>query len=256
MLTLSLLLCASQLGEASLQCSDTKSSQGGGLLQLKSTFQHVQEVETLTSGNSHCPCVGPASLTYSNVNGTAGGSIMPVLDEGTNCAAWDLRSDECKNESTAPEWCYQRWCYVDPCNCNLPTPPKLSPHFRGALINGHQLYYSYETCGSPDLFTETLESACTNHETKSTCLSLGTDRCAWAGPETGCLGKELVTGCEVPERTWIEWSWWGFAGGSLPSKDIWSTGKTYVAILYAATLMMMICVWISIGKEMPGYKTS
>lgn len=256
MLALSLSFAVIQLGQASLQCSESKSSSGSGLLQLQSAFRHVKEVETSTSGNSECPCVGSASLTYSNTNSTTGGFLIHVLDMGTKCAAWDLRSDQCKNETEAPEWCYQRWCYVDPCKCNLPSPPQPSPYFRGALINGHQLYYSYETCGSPDLFTENLQSACTNHETESKCLSLGTDRCAWAGPETGCLGKELVTGCDVPERTWIEWSWWGFSGGSLPLRDIWSSGKTYVAILYAATLMMMICVWISIEKEMPGYKVA
>lgn len=64
-----------------------------------------------------------------------------------------------------------------------------------ASFSGMSLYYSYETCGSKDHFTEEYNTeACVNQESKDKCLTLsnshGGAKCAWAGES--CLGWEIV----------------------------------------------------------------
>lgn len=76
-------------------------------------------------------------------------------DLGYNCRAWDLfRHPLCKDKATSPDWCFQRWCYVDPCQCN--------PQWQIAFSNYNdwnrpQLrtdrYYSYDVCNGVDTYT-------------------------------------------------------------------------------------------------------
>jgi len=148
-----------------------------------------------------CRCVA-----FSNVPGTTevtvrrpGAANAEVVEYpaemGGTCKAWDdSMHPECKGPNQ-PEWCQQRWCYVDPCACNIEAPPKVTMYLPMATFTGKSLYYSYETCGSTDTFTESRNlEACVNQENEVKCLSLkvrgGVQKCAWTGSR--CLGAELV----------------------------------------------------------------
>lgn len=117
-------------------------------------------------------------------------------DAGATCQAWDNgRHPECssKNETDRPAWCSQKWCYVDPCTCDLDTPPKVSKYLPGAHFQGIPVYYSYSTCGQVDTWTASHhKSACVNQKTETDCVA-HKDRCSWTGGK--CLGKELLGHC-------------------------------------------------------------
>lgn len=82
--------------------------------------------------------------------------------------AWDDSLHPMCHGKFPPKWCKQRWCYVDPCSCNLKAPPKVTMYLPEATFTGKSLYYSYETCGSEDHFTEKYNvEACVNQKTKA-----------------------------------------------------------------------------------------
>lgn len=143
-------------------------------------------------GLPKCRCIGFA--------GVAGTTEITFKDDkmaeypadlGTSCSAWDKNHHpQCEGDD-APSWCRSDWCYVDPCDCELPGDlvPKISAYLPEASFTGKNIYYSYETCGSADTWTEKHHyGACVNQDTKEQCATLS--RCSWTG--TRCLGSELV----------------------------------------------------------------
>jgi len=154
-------------------------------------------------GKPGCRCVGfdtfpgTTEVTWKDPNTSAESTIMYPADMGGTCRKWDGDTHPmCKGEGVLPEWCTQRWCYVDPCSCNIEEPPKVTMYQPQATYTGKSLYYSYETCGEEDHFTTELNlEACVNQMTPDKCLHLkvrnGIQKCAWTG--TRCLGAELVS---------------------------------------------------------------
>tara|TARA_B110001452_G_scaffold1531_1_gene1345 strand:- start:3110 stop:3787 length:678 start_codon:yes stop_codon:yes gene_type:complete len=109
-------------------------------------------------GSSSCPCVG---IDYSGANRSF--SPVRVADDisstvadfpaelGTSCRAWDDKSNPiCRSGSSSPAFCKQRWCFVDPCNCDLPGKDKQSSSTYLSTWTYHKkpLHFSYETCNS------------------------------------------------------------------------------------------------------------
>merc|ERR1719181_1574049 len=114
---------------------------------------------------------------------------------GSSCDAWDYNShpDCAITGGVKPDWCSQKWCYVDPCSCDLNSPPVTSAMLVGASYQGKPMYYSYATCGGTDTYTASeYGTACVNQMSKESCTVQ--DKCAWTGDK--CLGAELVTVCE------------------------------------------------------------
>lgn len=116
---------------------------------------------------------------------------------GGYCGAWDQGiHPRCKGDDQA-EWCHRRWCFVDPCTCNLATPPKHSA-MKGVekLAGGHPVYYSYATCGEKDTRTaETNADACAVQVDKEACHAH--EKCGWShhGGHGHCLHRELHDAC-------------------------------------------------------------
>jgi hypothetical protein len=181
-----------------------------------------KHLEVSTWGESKCRCVGIANLLGEIAVNTgdwksggasfqqlAGGPATGQLsklhfpqkvtkypaDTGGTCDAWDNgRHPACKDEdpSKRPEWCENKWCYVDPCSCDLDVPPKVSFYVPGATFQNIPIYYSYSTCGSNDTWTAKYhKDACVNQKSATACGKL--DKCHWTGKN--CLGKELVGHC-------------------------------------------------------------
>jgi len=153
-------------------------------------------------GEAGCQCIGfdnmPGSFDVAFPgSGSAGASVVRYPAElGGTCSAWDMGvHPECHQGANSPSWCAQKWCYVNPCSCNLAEPPKVGMYLPNATFHGLSLYYSYETCGSEDTFTaEHNPDACVNQMREEECLALtapaGHAKCAWTG--TACLGWEIV----------------------------------------------------------------
>lgn len=148
-------------------------------------------------GSLACPCVG-----FENVGGTTVAylgdkkTVDYPLEMGGSCEAWDNGfHPSCKKGADPGKgngWCAQKWCYVDPCNCNIPVPPKISSYMPKATYQAKPVYYSYATCGGKDTWTsEHHEAACVNQKTAGACEGL--DKCAWSGSK--CLGKEVLGQC-------------------------------------------------------------
>jgi len=153
-------------------------------------------------GEPGCQCIGfddmPGSFNVTLTgSGSAGASVVRYPAElGGTCNTWDQGvHPECQQGANSPSWCAQRWCYVNPCTCDLAEPPKVGMYLPNATFNGLSLYYSYETCGSEDTFTAEYNlDACVNQMSEDECLEqrapAGHAKCAWTG--TACLGWEIV----------------------------------------------------------------
>merc|ERR1719245_1736968 len=160
----------------------------GKALALKDTCK--KPLDPYKHGFSDCRCIGFAGV--SGELSVLDGSVSMPADLGSSCDAWDKdMHPDCKRSGSRPEWCDQKWCYIDPCSCNLPdeTPPALSLYIPGASFQNKPLYYSYATCnpGSQDKFVKARNhpQACVSQESSSACEALA--KCAWTGGR--CLGK-------------------------------------------------------------------
>lgn len=110
-------------------------------------------------GKEDCRCVG--------IVGQEGTTSMMIGDDpkkyedypadtGSTCDSWDKDNHpDCEGDD-APDWCESRWCYVDPCSCDLgkDSPPKGSFYLPDSTFQGKPLFYSYATCGEKDSFAD------------------------------------------------------------------------------------------------------
>jgi len=153
-------------------------------------------------GKSACPCVG-----IDNLPGVSGATLDDhhveyTLEAGASCAAWDDGLHPAC-ESGGATWCKQKWCYVDPCNCNIDILPKMTQMQvggkTGVTFKGMPAYWSYATCGGIDYYTSSMsKDACVMQKDAYKCSQ--NPKCAWDGKR--CGGKEAVTSCI--ERTTLD----------------------------------------------------
>lgn len=109
-------------------------------------------------GENNCRCVGidnqPGTLKMEVGTPEAPHSMEYPADTGASCDAWDLkRHPDCKGDDK-PGWCYDRWCYVDPCSCDHDTPPGETYYMPDANFQGKQIFFSYATCGTENRFSD------------------------------------------------------------------------------------------------------
>ena len=109
---------------------------------------------TVMLGSYSCPCIGIASLAGTVDLTIDKYSVSYPVDLGSYCSAWDdgLFPNACKHADESPGmgkgWCAEKWCYVDPCNCDVNELPGRASYIHGAKYQGRDVFYSYETCGS------------------------------------------------------------------------------------------------------------
>lgn len=152
--------------------------------------------DTWTKGVPEVGTPGCRCINFDNMPGTTemaimGKSVAYPAEVGGSCQTWDKETHPLCKADKPPKWCFQNWCYVDPCSCSLPNDviPKVSNYLPEATFTGKSIYYSYETCGGKDTYTEEHnKKACVNQKNEEDCNAL--DRCAWAG--SSCMGAELV----------------------------------------------------------------
>lgn len=145
-------------------------------------------------GSADCPCIGidmagETPLTFSNT------TLLYPSSAGSSCKAWDEGVFPGCDKQSPPSWCSSKWCYVDPCTCNLAVPPKRST--QNYRWQGKVAYWSYATCGGEDAFSDAANPmACVNQENEDLCADV--EGCAWDGKK--CLGKELVEDCSTSNQ--------------------------------------------------------
>eukprot|EP00928_Gymnodinium_smaydae_P088309 TRINITY_DN72415_c0_g1_i1.p1 TRINITY_DN72415_c0_g1~~TRINITY_DN72415_c0_g1_i1.p1 ORF type:complete len:574 (-),score=154.90 TRINITY_DN72415_c0_g1_i1:124-1845(-) len=187
---------------ASVGRYDGFGAQGGDLDSFggNSTGANANAVLNGAKGEANCPCL--ANLKPPGKPHIKGEKIAIYPDDiGTSCDVWDggrypgacTGSDTSKFEDGQEfDWCFQKWCYVDPCNCvTRGAHPEASAYFpSGKTPEGRPLYYSYATCGSKDHWTQkNYPLACQTQKFEEDCNELP-NKCTWTG--TRCLGKELA----------------------------------------------------------------
>eukprot|EP00403_Amphidinium_massartii_P039288 CAMPEP_0178439602 /NCGR_PEP_ID=MMETSP0689_2-20121128/36252_1 /TAXON_ID=160604 /ORGANISM="Amphidinium massartii, Strain CS-259" /LENGTH=444 /DNA_ID=CAMNT_0020062159 /DNA_START=79 /DNA_END=1410 /DNA_ORIENTATION=- len=109
-------------------------------------------------GNPKCPCIGFDNIDGDTLVDFDGTEVAYPADLGARCEAWDngrhpVSCQDGDDPGKGKGWCAQPWCYVDACNCDLPTLPKVSTYMPEASFIGKPLYFSYATCGGSDSFT-------------------------------------------------------------------------------------------------------
>jgi len=169
------------------------------------------KVDSSKWGAENCQCIGISPQPGTTKVNIKDKMVAFPADTGAVCNAWEKENHpECDSDD-APDWCSQEWCYVDPCSCKLPTPPKTSSYLPGSTYQGKPIYYSYATCGGEDSWTSGNKKACVNQKTHAACEDV--DKCSWTGKE--CLGKELVNVCGLDDKS-ASWSPKAFVALLLP----------------------------------------
>jgi len=177
--------------------------------EMKKTAKEIQKtcavkVDSKKWGAEGCRCIGMGPQAGNTKVVIKGKQRKFPADTGAFCQSWEEDNHpDCKGESP-PDWCSQAWCYVDPCSCNLPTPPKTSSYLPDSNYQGKAVYFSYATCGGKDAWTAGQKDACVNQKTSEDCAALqmfGTKKCGWIETKWSkmCLGKDLVDVCKVGE---------------------------------------------------------
>jgi len=144
-------------------------------------------------GMNNCHCVGIEDKPGHHEMVIDNKMYHYPASTGATCGAWDDEEHpECKGESKKPGWCFQRWCYVDPCKCDANVPPKPSFYMPRTTFQSKPLHFSYSTCGSEDGYTGThAQERCLQIKDKDECY--GKSKCGWNGYK--CMDREVAALC-------------------------------------------------------------
>jgi len=149
---------------------------------------------SVSYGKDKCRCIGIDNLKGYYASQENFHHVQRTAETGASCSAWDKgMHPECLG-TVKPGWCSQEWCYVDPCSCDLDVLPKQT--VVGITYQGMPAYWSYNTCGSTDFYSQTMvgaADACVNQKDKATCSKQS--KCAWDGKQ--CGGKEILETCKA-----------------------------------------------------------
>jgi len=161
-------------------------------------------------GLAGCSCVN-VDVGWRDTNG----SIVITLDgnNGSNnvsyqhglnlaggaggCKAWDDGDYPARCDGPAAArapWCGRKFCFVDPCQCNI--THKVSTYFGNSAINGNPVHLSYATCGEND--NDTDSQSCGSMISRLSCAAATS--CHWIdydnAPNGVCQDKSVTCGAE------------------------------------------------------------
>jgi len=105
-------------------------------------------------GDPKCPCIGFDNVEGQTTASVDGRHVAYPADLGSSCEAWDGPSHPKCKSGAPPDWCSQKWCYVNPTECDIPTMSKQSVYQPGATQQGMPVHYSYVTCGGTDSYAK------------------------------------------------------------------------------------------------------
>jgi hypothetical protein len=141
-------------------------------------------------GTNKCPCVGIDKIRGYFSTNLDFYMVQYPLGAGASCNTWDQGAHPACKKNPPPQWCMQSWCFVDPCECELDEPPKITR--TGVTYQGGPAFYSYKTCNDFDFYTlENNPDACPIQKDSPTCVSK--KGCAWDG--VNCKDKIVQSVC-------------------------------------------------------------
>lgn len=161
-------------------------------------------LDTATHGREDCRCVGH----YGHKNGRAALYIDETRQAsydpgvGATCGAWEKETHpDCLKDGQTPSFCMEKWCFVDPCKCSGGVPPRTVMSANGDLrYQGKTVYWSYDTCGSKDQWSGSMEGEyCVTQTTEAGCKKL--EKCVWN--EGKCIGRALAEICVKQKETGV-----------------------------------------------------
>jgi len=142
-------------------------------------------------GSEQCPCVGIDELEGDTMALVKKGEkrVPYAADLGARCEAWDSSDHPKCSGDSGESWCEQKWCYVDPCNCDIPVLPKPASYIPGAEYQGKPVFFSYATCGGADSYTgkENKNNGKTAKLIEKTC-AIDVDAKKWGEEDCRCVG--------------------------------------------------------------------
>ena len=112
------------------------------------------------ASESGCPCITPdldqyrtgGTLTY-QPSGSGGKSYtLPDSYGSGSCMAHDEGLEPYCAGTKPPSWCQRQWCYVDKSNC-------AHSYTRSVFFPSSEIYFSYESCGSTNTFSQVTDSS-------------------------------------------------------------------------------------------------
>eukprot|EP00913_Durusdinium_trenchii_P032996 g30891.t1 len=119
------------------------------LLSLLALLGTPSLADLTVTGLPSCPCVEWANLDNYRPKGQRGtGYDYPLNYGNLECKAHDLGLPPFCDGNAAPAWCAQKWCYVDKNACSNAVP------YRSKLFENSDAYYSYQTCGESNEFSQ------------------------------------------------------------------------------------------------------
>eukprot|EP00933_Yihiella_yeosuensis_P038511 TRINITY_DN32447_c0_g1_i1.p1 TRINITY_DN32447_c0_g1~~TRINITY_DN32447_c0_g1_i1.p1 ORF type:complete len:387 (+),score=61.91 TRINITY_DN32447_c0_g1_i1:140-1300(+) len=146
-------------------------------------------------GDPKCPCIGfeeQRGNIMVKLNASANGFAKYPGNLGAHCADWDngLEPNHCQVGQQPGEnngWCSQKWCFVDPCNCDISVKPKTSSYLPQALYQGKRVYYSYATCKGKDTWNKKQKIPMTELKDTAVCKSK-LPELEWGKEDCRCVG--------------------------------------------------------------------
>lgn len=188
--------CVNQKTEADCaavsKCAWTKSHGCLGKELAVAKGETCKHVEESVLGDDACKCIG-LDVPHGSIKATIDSRTYEYpANTGAHCNSWDAETHPTCHGDNPPAWCQQKWCYVDPCSCNISVAPKKNTYVPGATSQGKPLFYSYMTCGQADSYSASLnKKACPNYGDTQSCSDQA--QCAWTGSK--CVLKELMGLC-------------------------------------------------------------
>ncbi len=131
---------------------------------LKTTFDRFgkEVVEFLPAGRPTCPCVSqyPEGVPTDDdgLSMTIDGQVYqyPAGYGLETCARHDKNMIPSCSGENPPPFCDRTWCYVDPDNCDS-VEPSTEGQYIWTDYPGQEYPYSYETCGSKNLYVDFID---------------------------------------------------------------------------------------------------
>jgi len=165
------------------------------------------ETETASLyGTSTCACIGIDNADGTVTGDVDGKNVSFPSNYGAHCATWDSQDNpECNVKgSDAPDWCANKWCYVDPCTCKgTEEMPKPSDYLKGAEYQGVGLFYSYSTCGAKDSYSADDSEGNREEKIQGAC-GVTVDNKVWGSKDCLCTGVAPLDG-QVKVKTGDEY---------------------------------------------------
>merc|ERR1719453_143606 len=169
-----------------------------------SKLKSKSSIDEKATGKASCMCIGISTKQPGSLELRLGDSkVNYPADVGSSCSEWDQDAHpECISDGSnkLPAYCQEAWCYVDPCSCDQKQvrADQKNGYLPSARYQAKPLFYSYQTCGAVDHWTEeNNKAACSNMKSEDDCKG----DCMWVGKTCKDQVEMSVCGLEQEQKS-------------------------------------------------------